>query len=162
MAPKFPRTNFELPLKRDGINPDVELVDVGARRQLVKVWEALEEIDLKETKVLEELITLRLKGTTSQAPTSSKKLTFYGVVIAGFFAACGTVGASIINAKLGSVSKTQQAEMIRQAVQDSVKSTESVYWAGKSDGLQEAKVTAAKEDPQVPIKKKTDPSKTKR
>jgi len=174
-------THYDLP-KRE---PDLEIVDVGARqelqelnRQLELVRENNEELE-RENKDLEhkvDILTIRLnnfefstlerlaKPSQSSLPASTriKKWTVIGSIIAALIAAGGAVTSSVINSRSNTLSKAQlatQADETRRLISAAQKSTEESFNAGAREGARLTAIDYEKNKPIPPIKKPPTPVK---
>jgi hypothetical protein len=182
--PKAPGTHYDLPPRKQ---PDLEIVDVGARQELQELnrqvdilREKNDELE-KENRDLEhkvntlvihlnnfEFSTLEhlAKPSSSSIPASTriKKWTVIGGILAALIAAGGAVTSAVINSRSNTLSKTQlalQAEETRRLIAAAQKSTEDTFAAGAKEGARLTAIEFEKNKPIPPIKKPPTPVKKK-
>jgi len=181
--PKAPGTHYDLPPRKT----DLEIVDVGARRELEELNRQVgtlrdknDELE-RESKHLDykvstlvihlnnfEFSTLEhlAKPSSSSMPASTriKKWTVVGGIIAALIAAGGAVTSAIINSRSNTLSKTQlamQADETRRLIAAAQKSTEDTFAAGAKEGARLTAIEFEKNKPIPPIKKPPTPVKKK-
>jgi cell division septum initiation protein DivIVA len=169
MPPKIPiapGTKLPLPPRQ----PDLEIVDVGARIQIESLNDQVDSLkednnSLKnqvdhirnhlntfEFATLEHLAG-RPPAPSTTPPSKIKKWTVIGTIAASIIAASGAITAAVINNKTARASRLQQAEVARQVVMDNQKSTSESFMAGVREGARQAVIDMEKNKEPPPIKK---------
>ena len=104
-----------------------------------------------------ELSTLErlAKPSSSSSPPSSrlKKWAIVGTIMGSIIAASGAITAAVINSKTSAATRAQQAEVTRQVVANSQRSSEETFMAGVQEGVQKTVIELEKNKPIPPIKK---------
>lgn len=181
--PKAPGTHYDLPPRKT----DLEIVDVGARREIEELNRQVgtlrdknDELE-RESKHLDykvstlvihlnnfEFSTLEhlAKPSSSSMPASTriKKWTVVGGIIAALIAAGGAVTSAIINSRSNTLSKAQlamQSDETRRLIMAAQKSTEDTFNAGAREGARLIALEFEKNKPTPPIKKPPTPVKKK-
>jgi hypothetical protein len=181
--PKAPGTHYDLPPRKT----DLEIVDVGARRELEELNRQVgtlrdknDELE-RESKHLDykvstlvihlnnfEFSTLEhlAKPSSSSMPASTriKKWTVVGGIIAALIAAGGAVTSAIINSRSNTLSKAQlamQSDETRRLIMAAQKSTEDTFNAGAREGARLIALEFEKNKQIPPIKKPPTPVKKK-
>lgn len=170
--PKAPGTNVELPSRK----PDLEIVDVPARELIEDLQNKVDELQEKnddleirnhqnEDKLNAlsihlsnfELSTLEhlSKPSSSSTPPANriKKWAVVGTVLAALITTAGAITAAYINSKASAASRQQQAEVARQVVLDSQKSTSEAFMNGVREGAHQAILELEKNKEIPPIQK---------
>lgn len=181
--PKAPGTHYDLPPRKT----DLEIVDVGARRELEELNRQVgtlrdkndelervcKHLDYKVSTLVIHLNNFEFstlehlaKPSSSSMPASTriKKWTVVGGIIAALIAAGGAVTSAIINSRSNTLSKAQlamQSDETRRLIMAAQKSTEDTFNAGAREGARLIAIEFEKNKPTPPIKKPSTPVKKK-
>ena len=170
-SPKVPEAGSPVPTRKSD-----PIVDAGVREELARLNEQINLLREKNEKLEQQnrkneskldYLALHLnnfelsilerlaKPSSSTSPPASrlKKWAIAGTIIGSIIAASGAITAAVINSKTSAATRAQQAEVTRQVVANSQKSTNETFMAGIREGVQQTMLEMEQNKPIPPIKK---------